>query len=152
MSSFFICFKNIKLNFKNLLLGYHSIKNSFFISTFKLSYYRNDQNYCRIFYFLSALDSPIYSFNALLKISPQNTQSDSLQFSIFPNPVKDKILNIESTSNSIKHIQIYNVLGEKKMEIDTYENIIFLEKLNTGIYMFVLKQEGQKGLKRLVVP
>jgi len=38
------------------------------------------------------------------------------------------------------------------MEIDTYENIIFLEKLNTGIYMFLLKQEGQKGLKRLVVP
>ena len=102
--------------------------------------------------FLSAIDSPIYSFNAFLKISPQNTQSDSLQFSIFPNPVKDKILNIESTSNSIKHIEIYNVLGEKKMEIDTYENIIFLEKLNTGIYMFLLKQEGQKGLKRLVVP
>lgn len=102
--------------------------------------------------FLSAVDSPIYSFNAFREIPFKNTQSDSLQFSIFPNPVKDKILNIESASNSIKHIEIYNVLGEKKLEIDTYENIIFLEKLNTGIYVFVLKQEGRKGLKRLVIP
>ncbi len=102
--------------------------------------------------FLSAIDSPIYSFNAFREIPFKNTQSDSLQFSIFPNPVKDKILNIESASNSIKHIEIYNVLGEKKLEIDTYENIIFLEKLNTGIYVFVLKQEGRKGLKRLVIP
>ena len=102
--------------------------------------------------FLSAIDSPIYSFNAFREIPFKNTQSDSLQFSIFPNPVKDKILNIESASNSIKHIEIYYVLGEKKLEIDTYENIIFLEKLNTGIYVFVLKQEGRKGLKRLVIP
>lgn len=102
--------------------------------------------------FLSAIDSPIYSFNAFREIPFKNTQSDSLQFSIFPNPVKDKILNIESASNSIKHIEIYNVLGEKKLEIDTYENIIFLEKLNTGIYVFLLKQEGRKGLKRLVIP
>ena len=78
--------------------------------------------------------------------------ADSLKFTIFPNPLKNKILNIESSSNAMKHIEIYDVLGEKKYINDTYEDRIFLDELNTGIYIFLLEQEGQKGLKRLVVP
>lgn len=78
--------------------------------------------------------------------------TDSLKFTIFPNPLKNKILNIESASQAIKHIEIYNVFGEKKYIMDTYEDRIFLDELNTGIYIFLLEQEGQKGLKRLVVP
>ncbi len=78
--------------------------------------------------------------------------SDSLKFTIFPNPLKNKILNIESSSDALKHIEIYDVLGEKKYINDTYEDRIFLDELNTGIYIFLLEQEGQKGLKRLVVP
>lgn len=78
--------------------------------------------------------------------------ADSLKFTIFPNPLKNKTLNIESSSDALKHIEIYDVLGEKKYINDTYEDRIFLDELNTGIYIFLLEQEGQKGLKRLVVP
>lgn len=62
--------------------------------------------------------------------------ADNLKFTIFPNPLKNKILNIESSSDALKHIKIYDVLGEKKYINDTYEDRIFLDELNTGIYLF----------------
>ena len=62
--------------------------------------------------------------------------ADNLKSTIFPNPLKNKILNIESSSDALKHIKIYDVLGEKKYINDTYEDRIFLDDLNTGIYLF----------------
>ena len=82
----------------------------------------------------------------------QDKLEDSLQFTIFPNPLKNKILYIKSSSKAIKHIEIYNVLGEKKFETKTFEDQIFLEELKTGLYIFRLEQEYKTGLKRLVVP
>lgn len=104
------------------------------------------------FCFLFSVGYPTYTPKSPFGNFPYESYTDSLRFSIFPNPVKDKILYIESSSNALKHIEIYNVLGEKKLELDTYDNKVFLEKLDTGIYMFLLKQEDQKGLRRLVVP
>ena len=79
-------------------------------------------------------------------------EPDSLKFTLFPNPVKNKILFIESSSEALKEIEIYYVLGEVKFTSNTYENRILLDELKTGIYIFVLQQEGKKGLKRLVIP
>jgi len=104
------------------------------------------------FCFLISVGYPTYIPKSPFGNFPYESYTDSLRFSIFPNPVKDKILYIESSSNALKHIEIYNVLGEKKLELDTYDNKVFLEKLDTGIYIFLLKQEDQKGLRQLVVP
>ena len=79
-------------------------------------------------------------------------QEDRLKFSIFPNPLKDQILFINSSSTAEKHIEIYNVLGEKKFEIVTTNESIFLGDLPSGIYIFKLNQNGMNGLKRLVIP
>ena len=81
-----------------------------------------------------------------------NPQQDSLQFSISPNPVKDQILFIKTQSRAEKHIEIFNVLGEKKFETYTTNESIFLGELSPGIYIFRMQQEGKSGLKRLVIP
>jgi hypothetical protein len=84
-------------------------------------------------------------------VSQTETQSDSLTFSISPNPLKTQRLFIHSNGSGEKHIEIYNVLGEKKFETQTYEESIILENLETGIYVFYLKQDNQKRYKRLVI-
>lgn len=88
-----------------------------------------------------------------LNIDPfEKTQQNSLQFSIFPNPVKNERLYIKTNSNAEKHIEIFNVLGEKKLEVVTYNESIYLGGLPSGIYIFKLEQDGKNGLKRLVIP
>jgi len=84
-------------------------------------------------------------------VSQKETQRDSLTFSISPNPLKTQRLFIHSNGSGEKHIEIYNVLGEKKFETQTYEESIILENLETGIYVFYLKQDNQKRYKRLVI-
>ena len=79
-------------------------------------------------------------------------QQDRLEFSIFQNPLKDQRLFIQSACYQEKHIEIYNVLGEKKYEIITTNESILLGELPSGIYIFKLEQNGMKGLKRLVIP
>ena len=83
--------------------------------------------------------------------SQTETQRDSLTFSISPNPLKTQRLFIHSSGSGEKHIEIYNVLGEKKFETQTHEESIILENLETGIYVFYLKQDNQKRYKRLVI-
>lgn len=84
--------------------------------------------------------------------SLENNQQDKLEFSIFPNPVKNQTLYISSLSRAEKHIEIFNVLGEKKFESFTTNERIFLGELPPGIYIFRLEQEQKFGLKRLVIP
>lgn len=87
----------------------------------------------------------------LWSVAKMNKQ-DSLEFTLFPNPVKNKIVFVESSSEALKHIEVYDVLGTIKFTTDTYENRILLDELKTGIYIFVLQQEDQKAMKRLVIP
>lgn len=91
--------------------------------------------------------------NSFFAFSMSTTnQQDRLEFSIFPNPLKDQRLFIQSAGDQKKHIEIYNVLGEKKYEIITTNESILLGELPSGIYIFKLEQNGMKGLKRLVIP
>ena len=91
--------------------------------------------------------------NSFFAFSMSTTnQQDRLEFSIFPNPLKDQRLFIKSAGDQEKHIEIYNVLGEKKYEIITTNESILLGELPSGIYIFKLEQNGMKGLKRLVIP
>ena len=105
------------------------------------------------FCFILAVGSPANPSHSELFRSVVNTKkSDSLVFTLFPNPVENKILFIRSSSDALKYIEIYDVLGTMKFSTVTYENRILLDDLKTGIYIFLLQQEDQKGLKRLVIP
>lgn len=85
-------------------------------------------------------------------IQKNTIQNDSLSFQIYPNPLKDNRLYIISTGSGEKHIEIFNVFGEKVVEAFTNEESLQLDGLTPGIYLFLLHQDGQKGLERLVVP
>jgi hypothetical protein len=77
---------------------------------------------------------------------------EPLQFSIYPNPVKEGRIFIISASNSEMHLSIFNILGEKKLELRTKNKSIFLGTLGSGIYILKLEQDHKTGLKRLVIP
>jgi hypothetical protein len=80
------------------------------------------------------------------------TQQNGLEFSIFPNPVKNERLYIKTNNSAEKHIEIFNELGERKLEVFTFNESIYLGELPSGIYIFKLEQDGKSGLKRLVIP
>ena len=94
---------------------------------------------------------PVFGFLVSNQIQ-MKIQQEPLQFTVYPNPVKDNRLFINSKSNAEMHLKIYNILGEKKFETTTKNKIIFLDMLQPGIYILKVEQNQKTGLKRLVIP
>ena len=77
---------------------------------------------------------------------------NKLKFQLYPNPYTGGKLYIVSPSTDIKNIMILNILGEVVFQTTTYENYVMSNNLISGIYIVKIKQGGQQGLSRLVVP
>ena len=80
------------------------------------------------------------------------THSDKLEFQMYPNPYTGGELHFISNTDEIKIIMIINILGEVVFQTSTYEDYVIPNILNNGIYIVKIKQGGQQGLSRLVVP
>ena len=64
---------------------------------------------------------------------------DVIDFSVFPNPAKERI-TINATT-PIQKVEIYSMLGQKLMELDVTQNItqtINTSTLHTGVYLLTI--------------
>lgn len=74
-----------------------------------------------------------------------DSQIEETHFTLFPNPVKDYI-NIISTSSKIGEIRIFDIRG--KLEIKNInQNMIDVSSLPAGIYIIQLGSQVQKFIK-----
>ncbi len=78
----------------------------------------------------------------------QNTISG---LSIFPNPVTNGILNINTDANATRIVAIYNVLGKQVLKTTTSNSSINVSNLNSGIYMVKITEDGKTATRKLVV-
>ena len=78
--------------------------------------------------------------------------SKKLKVQLYPNPFTGGKLHIVSSPIDIKNIVILNILGEVVYQTSTLENYVVPNNLKSGIYIVKIKQGGQQGLSRLVVP
>jgi hypothetical protein len=70
---------------------------------------------------------------------------------VYPNPVSNGTLFIESDLNSDKNVTIFDVLGKQVLNTTTSNNAINVSQLHTGIYMVRITEEGNTATKKLVI-
>jgi len=87
------------------------------------------------------------TFNSTLAVQ----QEKAIFFGIFPNPVKNGLVNIQSQSNTIKNISIYDVTGRKVYQNKTTTNQLNISNLKIGLYFVKVKQDGKIATRKLVV-
>lgn len=75
----------------------------------------------------------------------------SIKVDVYPNPAKD-VLNI-SSSNTIKDIEIYNIIGQKLIEknIQSLNSSIDISKLDKGNYIIKLNTEKGRMNKKFII-
>jgi hypothetical protein len=72
-------------------------------------------------------------------------------FAIYPNPVTDEF-SINSLSNSVRNVQIFNVLGKQVYAKNVLANErVNVTNLNTGIYILKVLEEGKTATRKLVI-
>jgi len=85
-------------------------------------------------------------------IAPNAIQTiDNQQIEFYPNPVTDGFLNISSTNNSSKQVEIFDLVGKKVFSETGISNRVDVSKVNAGIYLFKITSNNQTTSSRLVI-
>ncbi|MCF6214195.1 MAG: T9SS type A sorting domain-containing protein [Flavobacteriaceae bacterium] len=72
-------------------------------------------------------------------------------FALYPNPVQDGFMNIQSRSNASKNISIYDVIGKRVYQKNTTATKINISHLKAGLYFVKVQQDGKMATRKLVV-
>ena len=70
---------------------------------------------------------------------------------MYPNPVSNGVLHVESNLNSERTISLYNVLGKQVISTTTSNTTINIANLNSGVYIVKITEGGKTATKKLVV-
>lgn len=70
---------------------------------------------------------------------------------IYPNPVTNGTLFINTTANAEKNIAIFNVLGKEVFNTTTANNAVNVASLNSGVYILKITEAGKTATSKLVV-
>ena len=70
---------------------------------------------------------------------------------IYPNPVSNGVLHVESHLNMEKTISLFDVLGKEIIKTTTSNNTINIANLNSGIYIVKITEGEKTATKKLVV-
>ncbi len=85
---------------------------------------------------------------ALLSVN-QNNAIAGLE--IYPNPVTNGVLFIDTKANAEKNIVIYDVVGKQVLNTTTAANAINVAQLNGGVYILKVTEAGKTATSKLVV-
>lgn len=80
-----------------------------------------------------------------------NTNFDSNTFKVFPNPTNTGFVTINSTSNDLIKVSVFDILGKQVLEGNVVNNELNVSSLNAGIYILKLTQNNASTTKKLVI-
>lgn len=69
---------------------------------------------------------------------------------VYPNPVVDGTLYINTTANATKEVAIYDVLGKQVIKTTT-DNTVNVSNLKGGVYIVKITEEGKTATRKLVI-
>ncbi|MBT8385368.1 MAG: T9SS type A sorting domain-containing protein [Bacteroidia bacterium] len=78
-------------------------------------------------------------------------RNEILNFSIYPNPLTGSKLYINTSNNSEKYIQIYDVLGKQVFKTTLKGRELNVTQLTAGIYILKVFEEGKSATRKLVI-
>ncbi|MCO6175015.1 T9SS type A sorting domain-containing protein [Flavobacterium sp. NRK F10] len=70
---------------------------------------------------------------------------------MYPNPVSGGTLYINTSANTSKQVQVYDVLGKQVINATVSNNTLNVANLNSGIYIVKITEEGKTATRKLIV-
>lgn len=70
---------------------------------------------------------------------------------IYPNPVTNGTLFINTDANAERNVTVFDVLGKQVLKVTTSNNAINVANLNAGVYIVKVTEEGKTATRKLVI-
>ncbi len=78
-------------------------------------------------------------------------QNEITGLKVYPNPVSNGTLFIETTANGEKTVTVFDVLGKQVLNTTTSDNAINVSNLKGGVYVVKVTEEGKTATRKLVI-
>jgi hypothetical protein len=78
-------------------------------------------------------------------------QNDIAGLSIYPNPVSNGTLYINTDANDERNVAIFDVLGKQVLNVTTSASAINVANLNGGVYIVKVTENGKTATRKLVI-
>ena len=82
-------------------------------------------------------------------LSTENNEIAGLK--VYPNPVSNGVLHIESSLNTERTISLFDVLGKQVISTTTSNTTINIATLKSGVYIVKITEAGKTATRKLVV-
>lgn len=92
-------------------------------------------------------DNWAYVTTSTLKVN-QNSISG---LEIYPNPVTNGKLFINTTANAERNVTVYDILGKQVVNVTTTSSEVNVSSLNAGVYIVKVTEEGKTATRKLVI-
>lgn len=104
----------------------------------------------KVLYSLLFLVSMIFSGNAQERKFGQELSEPIV---IYPNPTTNQKITIQTDSNHLKEVEIFDMLGKKvlKESFSSREKELFLHSFQAGVYIVKIKEEQVNTTRKLIV-
>lgn len=70
---------------------------------------------------------------------------------VYPNPVSNGTLYIETAANAERTVTVFDVLGKQVLNTTTNNNAVSVNALRTGVYVVKITEEGKTVTRKLVI-
>jgi len=81
----------------------------------------------------------------------KNTSGDIDGFNLYPNPVTNGKVYIETTANAPKKVLIFDVLGTQVMQTTILGKELNLGDLDTGVYVLRVYEKDKVATRKLII-
>tara|TARA_R110002073_G_scaffold279026_1_gene443079 strand:+ start:357164 stop:357979 length:816 start_codon:yes stop_codon:yes gene_type:complete len=78
-------------------------------------------------------------------------RNEIVGFKMYPNPVTDGIIRINTLNNASKTIQIFDVLGKQVLIRTLASEHLNVSRLNSGVYILRVSEQGKTATRKLVI-
>lgn len=95
--------------------------------------------------------SPQVTARELSDLTLRVGRNDIDGFSLYPNPVTNGKLMINTINNGTKEIQIFNILGKSVISTNLKGKELNVSKLHAGMYILKIQENGKTATRKLVI-
>jgi predicted extracellular nuclease len=102
--------------------------------------------------FTAAAPAPRNSTSALNSCATASVGENEIAgLKVYPNPVSNGTLFIETANNGEKAITVFDVLGKQVLNTKTSTNAVNVSSLKGGVYIVKITEEGNTATRKLVI-
>lgn len=89
---------------------------------------------------------------SLADVTLSSSSFDAIEgLKMYPNPLKGNTLFLTSTANADMSVQIFDLLGKEVLKSDVINNAVNVSKLNSGVYVVKITEEGKTATRKLII-